>query len=79
MNVFVHDAYLAGEGILHASLLGVVTLAELAQLAAELVTPRAKPARAPEKVSTGQKKPSQPFCFVIETRLGVTCTDLLSA
>jgi len=27
INVFVHDAYVAGEGILHATLLGLVTLA----------------------------------------------------
>ena len=29
MNVFVHDAYVAGEGILHAELLGLVALAEI--------------------------------------------------
>jgi hypothetical protein len=29
INVFVHDAYVAGEGILHATLLGLVTLANL--------------------------------------------------
>lgn len=29
MNVFVHDAYVAGEGILHAELLGLVTLADM--------------------------------------------------
>lgn len=29
LNVFVHDAYVAGEGILHAALLGLVTLADV--------------------------------------------------
>ncbi|WP_242724950.1 DUF6920 family protein [Microcoleus vaginatus] len=29
INAFVHDAYLSGEGILHAALLGLVTLADL--------------------------------------------------
>jgi hypothetical protein len=29
INVFVHDAYVAGEGILHATLLGLVTLANM--------------------------------------------------
>ncbi len=29
LNVFVHDAYVAGEGILHAQLLGLVTLADM--------------------------------------------------
>jgi hypothetical protein len=29
MNVFVHDAYIGGEGILHAELLGLVTLADI--------------------------------------------------
>jgi hypothetical protein len=29
INVFVHDAYVAGEGILHATLLGLVTLATM--------------------------------------------------
>jgi hypothetical protein len=29
LNVFVHDAYVAGEGILHAALLGLVTLADI--------------------------------------------------
>lgn len=29
LNVFVHDAYVAGEGILHAELLGLVTLADI--------------------------------------------------
>jgi len=29
LNVFVHDAYVAGEGILHAELLGLVTLADM--------------------------------------------------
>lgn len=29
MNVFVHDAYVAGEGILHAALFGLVTVANL--------------------------------------------------
>lgn len=29
VNVFVHDAYVAGEGILHAALLGLVTVANL--------------------------------------------------
>jgi len=29
LNVFVHDAYVAGEGILHAKLLGLVTLADI--------------------------------------------------
>jgi hypothetical protein len=29
MDVFVHDAYLAGEGVLHAALLGLVTVAQL--------------------------------------------------
>lgn len=29
MHVFVHDAYVAGEGILHAALCGLITLADL--------------------------------------------------
>jgi hypothetical protein len=29
INVFVHDAYVSGEGILHAALLGIVTLADI--------------------------------------------------
>ena len=29
MNVFVHDAYVAGEGMLHVELLGLVTLADI--------------------------------------------------
>lgn len=29
LNVFVHDAYVAGEGLLHAELLGLVTLADI--------------------------------------------------
>jgi hypothetical protein len=29
LNVFVHDAYIGGEGILHAELLGLVTLADI--------------------------------------------------
>lgn len=29
LNVFVHDAYVAGEGILHAKLLGLLTLADI--------------------------------------------------
>lgn len=29
LNVFVHDAYVAGEGILHVELLGLVTLADI--------------------------------------------------
>lgn len=29
LNVYVHDAYVAGEGILHAELLGLVTLANM--------------------------------------------------
>lgn len=29
MKVFVHDAYVAGDGILHAALLGLVTLADI--------------------------------------------------
>lgn len=29
INIFVHDAYVVGEGILHATLLGLVTLANL--------------------------------------------------
>ena len=29
MHVFVHDAYVAGEGILHAALFGLITLADL--------------------------------------------------
>jgi len=29
LNVFVHDAYVAGEGILHAELLGLITLADI--------------------------------------------------
>jgi hypothetical protein len=29
INAFVHDAYISGEGILHAALLGLVTLADI--------------------------------------------------
>jgi hypothetical protein len=29
LNVFVHDAYVAGEGLLHAELLGLLTLADI--------------------------------------------------
>ena len=29
MHVFVHDAYVAGEGVLHAALFGLITVADL--------------------------------------------------
>ena len=39
INAFVHDAYISGEGILHAALLGLVTLADM----------RGTPEAAPEQ------------------------------